>query len=78
MTGNELAKILFESVEKAQGYAFISDATEELNWTPEMVVSLAKNSREWTKESLKILNKFIRKYDEKQILSEKGEGYDNV
>ena len=73
MTGNELGKILFDSIQTAQGYAFISDAIEELNWTPEMVLDIAKNSREWTKETLRTLNEFVEKYDKKQILSGEGE-----
>jgi hypothetical protein len=64
MTGNELGEILFDLVETAQGYAFISDGIEEVNWTPEQIYSLAKISRDWNKETLRILNKFLKDYKE--------------
>jgi hypothetical protein len=68
MDGNELGKILFELVETPQGYAFISDSIEEMNLSEKAIINIAKNSREWTRESLKVLNKFIRKYDKSEIL----------
>jgi len=51
---------LFEAVQGAQGFAFISDDGDDL--PPEKVLERARASLHWTNETAKILRRFIRRH----------------
>lgn len=56
-----LGRKLFRAVERNQGYAFISDAVEDM--TDDEVLEIARRSLEFEKKCVTILEQFLERYD---------------
>lgn len=55
-----LGEKLFNLVQASQGFSFISDGIGD--FSDDEVIKIAKNSLTWTKETIGILEKFIREH----------------
>lgn len=60
--GSRLADSLFNAVQKDQGFAFISDGMDEMN--DSTVIAIARGSLMHSRRVVRILEKWLAKYDD--------------